>query len=174
MSCPKEPRQAVVVAAVVERADQILVTERLAGTHLAGHWEFPGGKMEDGEDHRRCLEREMREELDVEVKVGSKLHETSFDYPDSNCRAALLPLRHHRRAETGPRTAGAVGVAGRAEDVAFSTSRSRAHPNNDGSLTGRSSFSLSRLTRYAATSFSLSRWERAGVRAGAERGRGPG
>ena len=72
----------VVVAAVVERADQILVTQRLAGTHLAGHWEFPGGKMEDGEDHRRCLEREMREELDVEVEVGNELHATSFDYPD--------------------------------------------------------------------------------------------
>ncbi len=72
----------VVVAAVVERADRILVTERLTGTHLAGHWEFPGGKMEDGEDHRRCLKREMREELDVEVEVGDELHATIFDYPD--------------------------------------------------------------------------------------------
>ena len=81
-SGPKEPRRVVVVAAVVERADQILVTQRLAGTHLAGHWEFPGGKMEDGEDHRRCLEREIREELDVEVEVGDELHATSFDYPD--------------------------------------------------------------------------------------------
>lgn len=78
----REPAQVVVIAAVVERSDQILVTERLAGTHLAGYWEFPGGKTEHGEDHRRCLEREMREELDVEVEVGSKLHETSFDYPD--------------------------------------------------------------------------------------------
>ena len=78
----QEPRRVVVVAAVVERADRILVTERLAGTHLAGHWEFPGGKMENGEDHRRCLEREMREELDVEVEVGDELHATIFDYPD--------------------------------------------------------------------------------------------
>ena len=76
------PERVVVVAAVVERDDRILVTERLADTHLAGHWEFPGGKMEDGEDHRRCLEREMREELDVEVSVGRELHATSFDYPD--------------------------------------------------------------------------------------------
>jgi len=78
----QEPRRVVVVAAVVERADRILVTERLAGTHLAGRWEFPGGKMENGEDHRRCLEREMREELDVEVEVGNELHATTFDYPD--------------------------------------------------------------------------------------------
>ena len=77
----RERGRVVVVAAVVERADRILVTQRLPGTHLAGHWEFPGGKMEDGEDHRRCLEREMREELDVEVEVGRELHTTSFDYP---------------------------------------------------------------------------------------------
>ena len=72
----------VVVAAVVERADQTLVTQRLAGTHLGGHWEFPGGKLEDGENHLQCLEREMREELDVEVEVGNELHTTSFDYPE--------------------------------------------------------------------------------------------
>ena len=74
--------RAVVVAAVVERADLILVTERLVGTHLAGYWEFPGGKTEAGEDHRRCLEREMREELDVAVEVENELHATSFAYPD--------------------------------------------------------------------------------------------
>ena len=75
-------RRVVVVAAVVERADRILVAERLPDTHLAGHWEFPGGKMEAGEDHRQCLEREMREELDVEIEVETKLHTTIFDYPD--------------------------------------------------------------------------------------------
>ena len=78
----REHRPTIVVAAVVERAGEILVTERLPGTHLAGHWEFPGGKMEKGEDHRRCLEREMREELDVEIVVETELHATSFDYPD--------------------------------------------------------------------------------------------
>ncbi len=87
----RERGRVVVVAAVVERADRILVTQRLPGTHLAGHWEFPGGKMEDGEDHRRCLEREMREELDVEVEVGSELHTTSFDYP-----ARTVELHFHR------------------------------------------------------------------------------
>ena len=72
----------VVVAAIVEQEDRLLVTERLPGTHLAGHWEFPGGKTEDGEDHRRCLEREIREELDVAVEIGGKILETSFAYPD--------------------------------------------------------------------------------------------
>lgn len=72
----------VVIAAVVERGDRLLVTRRLTGTHLAGYWEFPGGKTEDGEDHRRCLKREMREELDVGVEIGSELYSTCHAYPD--------------------------------------------------------------------------------------------
>ena len=79
---PRKAGPTVVVAAVVELANRVLVTERLPGQHLAGYWEFPGGKMENGENHRRCLEREMREELEVEVKVGNELHATSFAYPD--------------------------------------------------------------------------------------------
>ena len=79
---PRKPGRVVVVAAVVERDDRVLVTERIADTHLAEHWEFPGGKMEEGEDHRQCLAREMREELDVEVSIGRELHATSFEYPD--------------------------------------------------------------------------------------------
>jgi mutator protein MutT len=71
----------VVVAAVIERADQILVTERRPGSHLGGHWEFPGGKVEHGETHVECLQREMREELGVVTEVGPELLSTRFDYP---------------------------------------------------------------------------------------------
>ena len=92
----REPGPVVVVAAVVERADRILVTERLTGTHLAGYWEFPGGKMERGEDHRQCLEREMREELDVAVEVGTRLHSTSFAYP-----SRTIELHFYRCAIAG-------------------------------------------------------------------------
>ena len=72
----------VVIAAVVERENLILVTQRRAGTHLAGHWEFPGGKTEDTENHHRCLEREMREELDVGVVIRNELHSTTYTSPD--------------------------------------------------------------------------------------------
>ena len=51
----------VVAAAVVERGDRYLVTRRLAGTHLEGCWEFPGGKCGDGETLEECLRREIRE-----------------------------------------------------------------------------------------------------------------
>lgn len=72
----------VVVAAVVERDGTFLVTRRLAGTHLEGLWEFPGGKCRDGEDHAACLAREMEEELAVKVTVGQKVLEISHPYPD--------------------------------------------------------------------------------------------
>ena len=60
-----------VVAAVVERDGCFLVTRRLEGTHLAGLWEFPGGKCEPGESHDACLAREMFEELGVGVAVDN-------------------------------------------------------------------------------------------------------
>lgn len=71
-----------VVAAVVERDDAFLVTRRLEGTHLAGLWEFPGGKCDPGETHESCLAREMREELAVAVRVGRKILEVTHEYPE--------------------------------------------------------------------------------------------
>jgi 8-oxo-dGTP diphosphatase len=73
----------VVLAAVVEREDgRLLVTRRPRGTHLAGLWEFPGGKCEDGESHVACLARELREELDVASDVGEELLVTDHEYDD--------------------------------------------------------------------------------------------
>lgn len=72
----------VVIAAVVERQGRFLLTRRREGTHLAGHWEFPGGKREPGETDEACLRRELREELGVDVRVGPKLFETRYRYPD--------------------------------------------------------------------------------------------
>ena len=75
-------RPIVVIAAIVERESLILLTQRLPGSHLAGYWEFPGGKLEPGENHRQCLKREMLEELDAMVQVGPQVHSTRFAYHD--------------------------------------------------------------------------------------------
>jgi 8-oxo-dGTP diphosphatase len=72
----------VVTAAVVERNDAFLVTRRLKGTHLAGTWEFPGGKCEPGETLEHGLVREMREELAVGCAVGEEIFTVSHDYDD--------------------------------------------------------------------------------------------
>ena len=75
-------KRIVVTAAVVERNEAFLLTRRLEGTHLAGHWEFPGGKVQGGETLAECLAREIREELDAEVDVGELILATVHDYPD--------------------------------------------------------------------------------------------
>jgi 8-oxo-dGTP diphosphatase len=75
-------RIVTVVAAVIERDDAFLVTRRLEGTHLAGLWEFPGGKIASGESHAAALAREIREELGAEVEVGALVYETEFTYSD--------------------------------------------------------------------------------------------
>jgi len=72
----------LVVAAVIEREDRFLITRRQDGVHLAGLWEFPGGKVADGESHTAALRREIHEELDVEIVVRDLVLETSHDYPE--------------------------------------------------------------------------------------------
>jgi 8-oxo-dGTP diphosphatase len=72
----------VVVAAVIERDGRFLLTLRPAGTHLADHWEFPGGKCQPHESHAEALRRELHEELDIVADVGALLHEVTHAYPD--------------------------------------------------------------------------------------------
>ena len=71
-----------VVAAVIQHGDRFLVTRRQDGVHLAGMWEFPGGKVSRGESHADALRREIVEELDTDVIVGDLLLETTHAYPD--------------------------------------------------------------------------------------------
>ncbi len=71
-----------VVAAVIEHANRFLVTRRQDGVHLAGHWEFPGGKVAAGETHAAALRREIIEELDADVAVHDLVLETTHTYPE--------------------------------------------------------------------------------------------
>ena len=72
----------VVVAAVIERDDAYLLTLRPDGTHLAGRWEFPGGKVHHSETHVEALRREIYEELDAVAHVGEIVHTVTHSYPE--------------------------------------------------------------------------------------------
>jgi mutator protein MutT len=72
----------VVVAAVIEADGAFLVTRRPDGVHLAGLWEFPGGKIDPPESHVQGLRREIREELDADVDVKELVFYTAHDYAD--------------------------------------------------------------------------------------------
>ena len=72
----------VVVAAVIEEGGAFLVTRRQQGVHLAGLWEFPGGKIDKEETHHAALAREIREELDAEIDVGELAFRVIHAYDD--------------------------------------------------------------------------------------------
>ena len=90
----------VVVAAIIERDGCFLVTLRPDGTHLAGHWEFPGGKVHDSETHVEALRREVFEELDCVVEVGELAHSVTHAYPEKTVQ--LFFYRCGLRGEPKP------------------------------------------------------------------------
>ncbi len=69
-----------VVAAVIRDGDRIFATARGYGEYK-GWWEFPGGKIEAGETPEEALVREIREELDTEIRVGVLIDTIEYDYP---------------------------------------------------------------------------------------------
>jgi len=75
-------RVEVVVGLVQDGGGQILVNQRRPGTHLAGSWEFPGGKRHAGEGRLAALARELHEELGIEVIAAEPLLMLCHDYPD--------------------------------------------------------------------------------------------
>lgn len=70
-----------VVAAIIQEEDNIFATQRGYGEFKDG-WEFPGGKMEPGETPQEALVREIREELDTEIRVGELVDTVEYDYPN--------------------------------------------------------------------------------------------
>ena len=62
--------------------DKVLISRRNKGQHLAGYWEFPGGKIKSNEDVRSALKRELYEELGIEIKKTRPLTLIKHDYPE--------------------------------------------------------------------------------------------
>lgn len=69
-----------VVAAIIKKDNKIFATQRGYGEFKDG-WEFPGGKIEEGETPENALIREIKEELDTVIKVKGKLDTVEYDYP---------------------------------------------------------------------------------------------
>lgn len=76
-------RQVVEVAAgLIFRDGKLLIAQRRPQDHLGGLWEFPGGKREPSESFEQCLQRELREELAIEVEIGALLETITHTYPE--------------------------------------------------------------------------------------------
>jgi 8-oxo-dGTP diphosphatase len=74
------PALLVVAAALYHRDGRILIAERPPGKHMAGRWEFPGGKVAAGESEADALARELREELGVEVAASRPFMRLTHSY----------------------------------------------------------------------------------------------
>lgn len=76
-----------VSAGLVTRSGRLLICQRRRDSLHALKWEFPGGKVKDGEDETACLLRELEEELGIQATLGEELHRTSHSYPNGRCVA---------------------------------------------------------------------------------------
>lgn len=80
-----------VTAAILIQDSKVLIGQRKIGKQMGGLWEFPGGKLEEGETPQECLAREMQEEFGIEVNVGEFFEESVYHYETGTIR--LLAYR---------------------------------------------------------------------------------
>ena len=84
-----------VTAAIIESENKILIAQRKAKDNLfGGLWEFPGGKIEDGETPEECMARELKEELEIEVEVGTLITSNKHRYPNGIFELLVYKVEH--------------------------------------------------------------------------------
>ena len=69
-----------VTAAIIKQGDKYLITQRAHNDKLSLKWEFPGGKVEEGETPQECLEREIKEELNLDIVVKERFATSIYEY----------------------------------------------------------------------------------------------
>jgi 8-oxo-dGTP diphosphatase len=84
-----KPAILVVAAALYARDGRILIAQRPPGKHMAGRWEFPGGKVDPGESEAVALVRELREELGIEVTASRPFMRVAHSYGDRDVELSL-------------------------------------------------------------------------------------
>jgi len=84
-----------VAVGVLIKDGRVLVSKRTAGSHLADFWEFPGGKIEPGEDLEDALNREFYEELNIRISGVSPLMEISYSYPEKDVFLRVCQINNY-------------------------------------------------------------------------------
>ena len=98
-----------VCAAVIRRGNRFLLATRPADSHLAGNWEFPGGKLRSDETPEECIRREIREELGMVVLHAAPVEALVHHYPGKTVRLHFLDCTVHAGGEPQSREAQQVG-----------------------------------------------------------------
>ena len=102
-------RTHIVAAGILIENGKVLLSRRKQGSHLAGMWEFPGGKAEAGEDPRAALRRELEEELGIQTRIGEIVDVAFHRYDDAD--KAVLLLFFEAERERGSPEPTAIDVA---------------------------------------------------------------
>ncbi len=83
-----------VVCAIIHQQDKILAVQRSEKMKLPLKWEFPGGKIEPNESEQQCIQREIKEELDIDIEVQQRLNPVLHDYPDFSIELIPYTAKH--------------------------------------------------------------------------------
>lgn len=86
----------VVAAAILDASGRVLIAERPAGKHMAGRWEFPGGKVAPGESEEAALARELEEELGIECVEARPMMRLNHRYPDRDVELSMWVVERYR------------------------------------------------------------------------------
>jgi 8-oxo-dGTP diphosphatase len=93
---PLQSQPTQVVAAIICDGDQILVCQRRRDDPYGLQWEFPGGKIEQGESLKQSLRRELSEELSIDAEIGDEVFRLRHRYPDRFVEVRFFLVRSYR------------------------------------------------------------------------------
>ena len=83
-----------VVAAIIHKDDKILIARRKQGIHLEFKWEYPGGKVEENEDEKDALKRELLEEFEISSEVNKYITESFHEYDKNKINLRAYSVKH--------------------------------------------------------------------------------
>jgi len=86
----------LVTAGIILQGDRILICQRHRSDPYGLQWEFPGGKVQNGEDLRAALRRELAEELSIDAEIGNEVFRVSHRYPDRYVEVVFFLIRSYR------------------------------------------------------------------------------
>ena len=86
----KKQQMKIVTAAIIHNEGKYFIARRGPSEKLSGYWEFPGGKVEDGESLSDCLRRELKEELGISAKIGDVLTTSDYVYEHGHIRLVAM------------------------------------------------------------------------------------
>jgi 8-oxo-dGTP diphosphatase len=87
-----ERKPILVVAGIITRGDRILICQRRSSDAYGLQWEFPGGKVEPGEQMQDALRRELQEELEIQAEIGPEVFRLRHQYPDRYVEVAFFAV----------------------------------------------------------------------------------